>query len=67
MDTTTFAILDDADRILEVLELPDDGKTDLDLSREHGDRYVHLPMGGRVGDAVDVDDDGVATVVRFLP
>lgn len=63
MDTTTFAVLDASDTITEVHELTDAQRDE--LVRRHGDRLVYLPMGGEVGDTVEVDDDGEARVVEY--
>lgn len=59
---STFALLDDTQRIVRTYEHTDAERDE--YARRHGRRYVYLPLGGTVGDAVEVDDDGEATVVR---
>lgn len=58
-----FALLDDALRTIVRNYEHTDAERD-EYARRCGRRYVYLPLGGQVGDAVTVDDDGEATVVR---
>lgn len=63
---TTFALVTQPQggraRIKKILELPDEPQ--YELAHQHGERFVHLPMGGEVGQEVEIDEDGVADVVR---
>lgn len=65
MDTTTYAVIDDDSRITEVHEGLDEQAQDR-LIDQHGAHAVWLPMGGEVGQEVDVDDRGEATVRRYV-
>lgn len=60
----TGAVLDHSlTRIEQVVEVGDADIGQHPFAREFGRRWVYLPMGGRPGDHVEVDDDGEATVV----
>ena len=58
---TTFAIIDGFNIIEAIYDHTDDERNQ--FAAIYGRSYVYLPMGGEVGDTVEVDDDGEATVI----
>lgn len=61
--TSTFARLDEDNVIIELFEHTDDERDEYIRTAPDGGRsYVYLPLGGEIGDEVEVDDDGEAVV-----